>query len=68
MMLMIQTSHTRGDAHRNLTETDRPWREYVPYLKPLPHPRCRNNAWFRKQDWFADELVELKRPVGRRLD
>jgi hypothetical protein len=25
---------------------------------------CRNNAWFKKHSWYADELVELKRPVG----
>lgn len=55
-------------AEKNVRKNIYTTRDYVPYLKPLPHPRCRYNAWLRKQDWFTDELVGLKRPVGQRLD
>ena len=48
---------------RNLTETVRKWPSFGPSLMPLPHPSWRNNAWIKKHEWFAEELVELKRRV-----
>lgn len=51
-------------AQRTLTETVRHWEDYGPNVIPLPHPSWRNNVWIRKNDWFEDVLVELKRRVG----
>jgi len=50
-------------AQRNLTETVRHWRDYGPDIMPMPHPSWRNNGWIKRHDWFADELIELKRRV-----
>jgi len=50
-------------AQRNLTETVRHWRDYGPDIMPMPHPSWRNNGWIKRHDWFAEELVELKRRV-----
>ena len=50
---------------RTLTETVRKWPSFGQTLLPLPHPSWRNNVWIKKHDWFADELVELKRRVGK---
>jgi uracil-DNA glycosylase len=50
-------------AERTLTETVRRWESFGPHLMPLPHPSWRNNAWIKKHDWFADELIVLKRRV-----
>ena len=36
---------------------------------PLPHPSWRNNAWLRKNPWFAQELLpELRADVRAALD
>jgi len=50
-------------AQRNLTETVKHWRDYGPDIMPMPHPSWRNNGWIKRHDWFAEELVELKRRI-----
>ena len=55
-------------AKSNMTETVKAWREYGPRYIPLPHPSWRNNAWLKKNPWFAEELVPyLQRRVKRLL-
>jgi len=62
---MYASKHYLGPrAHRTLTETVRQWRDYGPEIMPLPHPSWRNNAWIKRHEWFAEELIELKRRVG----
>ncbi len=50
---------------RNLTETVRNWREYhenlAPRVIPLPHPSWRNNAWLKRNPWFAEEILPVLR-------
>ena len=47
-----------GDSiKRNLTETVKCWREYLPDFIVLPHPSPRNNIWLKKNPWFRDELL-----------
>jgi len=51
-----------GDAAKaNVTETVRAWREFAPRTIPLPHPSWRNNAWLKKNPWFATELLPYLR-------
>ena len=50
-------------AQRNLTETVKHWRDYGPDIMPMPHPSWRNNGWIKRHDWFAEELIELKRRI-----
>jgi uracil-DNA glycosylase len=45
----------------SLTGTVAAWRDYLPDFLPLPHPSWRNNAWIRKNPWFADELLPALR-------
>lgn len=33
------------------------WRDHAPAVFPLPHPSWRNNAWLKKNPWFAAELL-----------
>lgn len=55
-------------AKANMTDTVKAWREYGPRYIPLPHPSWRNNAWLKKNPWFADELIpHLRRRVKRLL-
>jgi uracil-DNA glycosylase len=44
-------------AKRNMTETVRAWREYLPHYLPLPHPSWRNTAWLKRNLWFEDEVT-----------
>ena len=47
-----------GDrSKKNLTETVRNWRDYLPGHVVLPHPSPRNNIWLKKNPWFTDELL-----------
>jgi uracil-DNA glycosylase len=57
--------HLRGRAKASVTETVKAWREYAPRDIPLPHPSWRNNAWLKKNPWFAKELLPyLRKRVG----
>ncbi|MEM9705642.1 MAG: uracil-DNA glycosylase family protein [Pseudomonadota bacterium] len=52
-----QRWHLKNARNRSLTDTVKAWRSYMPdRMLPLPHPSWRNNAWLKKNRWFADEL------------
>ena len=42
---------------RNLTETVRNFKQYLPSYFPLPHPSPRNRIWLRKNPWFHQEVL-----------
>lgn len=55
-------SHFLGALRKpTLTDTVRAWREYLPRYVPLPHPSPRNVAWFKRNSWFADEVLPTLR-------
>jgi len=61
-----QRWHLGQTAKANVSETVRAWRDYAPACIPLPHPSWRNNAWLKKNPWFAEELLPtLRRRVQR---
>ncbi|MAK63427.1 MAG: uracil-DNA glycosylase [Maricaulis sp.] len=47
--------------HKTLTETVRNAMNYAPDFLPLPHPSWRNNAWIRKNSWFAAKILPMLR-------
>ncbi len=52
-------------AHKNLTETVRNYREYLPEFLPLPHPSPRNQLWLKRNPWFAEEVLpELRKNLA----
>lgn len=57
-----QASYLKNKRKKNLTETVRCFREYLPQYFPLPHPSPRNTLWLKKNSWF--EVVVL--PALRR--
>jgi uracil-DNA glycosylase len=65
--------HVGRLARPSLTATVAAWREVFaesgfPAVLPLPHPSWRNNAWLKRNPWFAAELVPfLRDEVARRL-
>jgi uracil-DNA glycosylase len=61
--------HYLGSRRKStLTETVRAWREYQPTYLPLPHPSGRNNAWMRRNPWFAMEVLPALRRKCRVLE
>jgi uracil-DNA glycosylase len=59
-----QKLYLRGRRKKNLTETVRAFREYLPGYVPLPHPSFRNLMWLRRNPWFDEEVLpELRRRV-----
>ena len=55
-----------GDKReKNLTETVRNWRRYLPDSIVLPHPSPRNNIWLKKNPWFNRSLVPKVRKLVR---
>ena len=59
-----QAYHLGKKLQKNMTETVRAWRDYLPEILPTPHPSWRTNGWQKKNRWFDDELPpELRRRV-----
>jgi len=49
-----------GDKEKkNLTETVKAYKEYLPKLLPLVHPSPRNLIWLKKNPWFEEEVVPM---------
>lgn len=47
-----------GDKRKkNLTETVRNYRDYLPGYFPLVHPSPLNLRWLKKNPWFSEEVV-----------
>lgn len=55
------------DSASTLTEAVRQWKKTWPKALLLPHPSPRNQAWFKKNRWFEDELLPKLRRRVRRL-
>lgn len=58
-----QTHYLGTRAQRNLTETVRAYRDYLPDMVPLVHPSPLNFRWQSRNPWFAVEVL----PVLRQL-
>lgn len=54
-----QRWHLGARARGSLTDTVAHWRDYGSAYVPLPHPSWRNNAWLKRNPWFARELVPV---------
>jgi len=51
-------------VEKNLTETVKAYKKYLPVYFPLPHPSPRNRFWLQKNPWFEKEVVdELRKKV-----
>jgi uracil-DNA glycosylase len=48
-------------AQRNLTETVRAFRDYLPGVIPLVHPSPLNFRWQTRNPWFATDLLPVLR-------
>lgn len=56
-----QKFYLKDNFKKNLTETVRNFKDYLPEYFPLVHPSPLNNRWMAKNKFFKDEtLPELK--------
>lgn len=51
---------------KNLTETVRAFREYLPDYFPIVHPSPLNFRWQAKNPWFEEEVVPVLREEVRK--
>ncbi len=57
------------DAKKNLTETVRAYKEYLPEYFPIVHPSPLTIGWVKKNTWFTDEVIpDLKTHVTKILE
>lgn len=60
-----QKEYLKGRTEKNLTETVKAYKNYLPKFFPLPHPSPRNRFWLGKNPWFEKEVVpELRIKVS----
>jgi len=52
-----QKFYLKDSIKRNLTETVKAYKEYLPNYFPLAHPSPLNIRWFRQNQWFDDEVI-----------
>ena len=53
---------------KNLTETVRNFKAYLPEYIPLVHPSPRNNIWQKKNPWFKKTLIpQLQKSIRNTL-
>ncbi len=66
-----QAWHLGHLRQATLTDTVRNWRKLYadldPPVLPLPHPSWRNNAWLKRNPWFAEELLPVLQADVHRL-
>lgn len=60
-----QKYYLGSSAHKNLTETVKAYKDYLPEYLPLVHPSPRNQIWLKKNPWFEKDLiVDLQKIVA----
>lgn len=52
-----QNYYLKNQARKNLTETVKDFKHYLPNYFPLPHPSPRNNIWQKKNSWFSETTI-----------
>ena len=60
-----QNYYLKDRMHKNLTETVKAYKRFLPRDFPLPHPSPRNRFWLSKNPWFVKEAVpDLQKSVS----
>lgn len=52
-----QKHYLGNDRQKNLTETVKRYKAYLPEYFPIVHPSPLNGRWLKKNDWFEKSVV-----------
>lgn len=52
---------------KNLTDTVKNYKDYLPDYLPLVHPSPLNIGWLKRNQWFEDEVLPILRDMVREL-
>lgn len=55
------------DMKKNLTETVRNYKDYLPDYFPIVHPSPLNIGWLKKHPWFEDHVISDLREIIKDL-
>lgn len=56
-----------GGGPKSVTEAVEGWKKSWPSVLPLPHPSPRNQAWFKRNAWFEQDVLPALRGRVREL-
>lgn len=62
-----QRYYLKDNYIKNLTNTVKNYKEYLPTHFPLPHPSPLNFRWFNKNTWFEDEVLPSFKEVINKI-
>ena len=63
-----QRHYLNTSREKNLTETVKKYKAYLPNYFVLPHPSPRNRFWLSKNPWFEAEILpKLKAEISKHL-
>lgn len=63
-----QRYYLGNNMERNLTETVRKYKNYLPHYFVVPHPSPRNRFWLAKNPWFEEEVLpDLRHRISEHL-
>lgn len=63
--VFAQSYYLKQKREKNLTETVKMYKNYLPKYFPLPHPSPRNRFWLSKNPWFEEAVVpQLQKRVS----
>ena len=62
-----QDYYLQKDAQKNLSETVKNYKYYLPKYFVLPHPSPRNNIWQAKNPWFKLEVIPSLQAIVKDL-
>jgi uracil-DNA glycosylase len=60
LMILVGTyaqDYFLEDKGKNMAETVKNYRKYLPLYLPIPHPSPRNIKWFKDNPWFEAEVL-----------
>lgn len=58
-----QKYYLKKRAEKNLTETVKNFRKYLPEYFPLVHPSPLNVGWLKRNSWFERDVVPVLKEV-----
>jgi uracil-DNA glycosylase len=50
---------------KNLTETVKSFKNYLPQYLPLVHPSPLNIGWFKRNPWFESDVLPILKEIVR---